>query len=244
MGRVMLSGVAPYMRKPVNGILASELAVGSSVFLMDLGVATEYLVVNQGKPSGSSLYDDSCNGTWLLSKDIIGNSSFDSTDNDYKNSVIHEWLNGTFLPHRLGTIEQSVIKQVKIPYVNGTGGSAIASGENGLSTKVFLLSSYECGFNTNTSNYIPVDGAKLSYFEDGTGDSANNKRICNFNGSPVIWWNRSAGNNNKNSAWRVLASGAIGSQDLCSTNYGIRPAIILPFNAVFDKETLLLKGVS
>ena len=71
MGKVMISGVAPQMKAPViSGILASDLAVGSSVYLMENGVATEYLVVNQGIPSGSSLYDSSCDGTWLLRKDI------------------------------------------------------------------------------------------------------------------------------------------------------------------------------
>ena len=46
----------------------STLAVGSSVYLNVGGVRKEFLVVHQGKPS--SLYDSSCNGTWLLMKDI------------------------------------------------------------------------------------------------------------------------------------------------------------------------------
>ena len=58
-------GKCLFMRKgethtaPISGILASDLAVGSVVKLMEGGVATDYLVVNQGKTSGSSLYDRS-----------------------------------------------------------------------------------------------------------------------------------------------------------------------------------------
>ena len=63
MGKVIMSGIVPPLVAPVTGILAGDLAVGSSVYLMENGAAAKYLVVNQGKPSGSSLYDDSCDGT-------------------------------------------------------------------------------------------------------------------------------------------------------------------------------------
>lgn len=43
----------------------STLAVGSSVYLNVGGVRKEFLVVHQGLPS--SMYDASCNGTWLFS---------------------------------------------------------------------------------------------------------------------------------------------------------------------------------
>lgn len=46
----------------------SALAVGSSVFCNVNGVKTEFVVVHQGKPS--DMYDDSCNGAWLLMKDV------------------------------------------------------------------------------------------------------------------------------------------------------------------------------
>lgn len=49
-------------------VLASSLAVGSSVYCNVNGTKTEFIIVHQSKPS--SLYDDSCNGTWLLMKDI------------------------------------------------------------------------------------------------------------------------------------------------------------------------------
>ncbi len=48
-----------------NTTLGSK-AVGSIVKLNFDGAMREFLVVHQGKPS--SLYDESCNGTWLLMK--------------------------------------------------------------------------------------------------------------------------------------------------------------------------------
>ena len=45
-------------------VLLSTKAVGSTVKLTVNGKAREFIVVHQGKPS--SVYDESCNGTWLL----------------------------------------------------------------------------------------------------------------------------------------------------------------------------------
>ena len=43
-------------------------AVGSIIKLKVNGSAKDFIVVHQGKPS--SVYDDSCAGTWLLMQDI------------------------------------------------------------------------------------------------------------------------------------------------------------------------------
>lgn len=48
---------------PSAGILASDLAVGDIVKLTENGTPVEYIVVNQGIPGNSSLYDSSCDGT-------------------------------------------------------------------------------------------------------------------------------------------------------------------------------------
>ena len=186
------------------------------------GVNTEFLVVHQGKPS--SLYDDSCNGTWLLMKDIYKTMAWDSSNNDYKNSDVHSYLNGTFLG-LLETNIQNAIKQVKIPYRNGTGsGGTTASGANGLSTKIFLLSGYEVGWTTSDDQYFPVDGAKLDYF---TASSAgNSKRIANLNGTATYWWLRSPSTNYTTNVWDVNSSGDYGRWYYNNT-YGVRPALVL-----------------
>lgn len=241
-------GKCLFMRKggihtvPMTGILASDIAVGSSVYLMENGVAAEYLVVNQGKPSGSSLYDDSCDGLWLLRKDLYGSRKWHSSDrNNYEDSTIHSYLNRTFLGLFDSDI-QAVVKQVKIPYVYGTGsGGFVASGANGLSAKIFLLSGYEVGWTQSTNSYFPIDGACLSYFS-GTA-ATDSKRIGYLNGTLSVWWLRSPYTVNTGSAWYVNANGGYGSIN-CSNLYDIRPALVLPSTAVFDKETLILKGVA
>lgn len=228
---------------PVTGVLASSLAVGSTVKLMEGGTAVEYLVVNQGIPENSSLYDASCDGTWLLRKDIHSNRQWNTSDvNKYESSTINTWLNGEFF-NTLGSVEQATIKQVKIPYrKNGGSGGTDQSGANGLLCKIFLLSGYEVGWTTSTSSYFPVDGAKLDYFESGTGTSANNKRIANLNGSAYYWWLRSPYTGTPSSVWLVFSDGNRHSSDASNSN-GIRPALILPSNALFDRKTMLLKGV-
>ena len=207
-------------------VLLSTKAVGSTVKLKVNGTAKEFIVVHQGKPS--SLYDDSCNGTWLLMKDIYENRVWQSGNiNKYESSDIHTYLNNTFLNLFESNIRDA-IKQVKIPYrKNGGSGGTDQSGANGLSAKIFLLSGYEVGWTTSDYSYFPVDGAKLSYFESGTGTSANNKRIANLNGSAASWWLRSPYTNNTNSVWYVNSNGNYYYNN-ASLSYGIRPALILP----------------
>lgn len=207
-------------------VLLSTKAVGSTVKLKVNGTAKEFIVVHQGKPS--SLYDDSCNGTWLLMKDIYENRVWQSGNiNKYESSDIHTYLNNTFLNLFESNIRDA-IKQVKIPYrKNGGSGGTDQSGANGLSAKIFLLSGYEVGWTTSDYSYFPVDGAKLSYFESGTGTSANNKRIANLNGSAAYWWLRSPGARHTGDVWYVSSRGYCSDSD-ASSSRGIRPALILP----------------
>ena len=209
-------------------VLLSTKAVGSTVKLKVNGTAKEFIVVHQGKPS--SLYDDSCNGTWLLMKDIYENRVWQSGNiNKYESSDIHTYLNNTFLNLFESNIRDA-IKQVKIPYrKNGGSGGTDQSGANGLSAKIFLLSGYEVGWTTSDYSYFPVDGAKLSYFESGTGTSANNKRIANLNGSAARWWLRSPYTYYTNVVWYVYTSGDYDDGGgYASVSYGVRPALILP----------------
>lgn len=207
-------------------VLLSTKAVGSTVKLKVNGTAKEFIVVHQGKPS--SLYDDSCNGTWLLMKDIYENRVWQSGNiNKYESSDIHTYLNNTFLNLFESNIRDA-IKQVKIPYrKNGGSGGTDQSGANGLSAKIFLLSGYEVGWTTSDYSYFPVDGAKLSYFESGTGTSANNKRIANLNGSAANWWLRSPRTHFASYVWSVNTDGLYNGSG-ASDSYGIRPALVLP----------------
>lgn len=241
MGRVTVAGGNPGMKAPVTGILAQDIAVGSVVKLMEGGTAVEYLVVNQGIPSNSSLYDASCDGTWLLRKDIHSERQWNTSDvNIYETSAINTWLNGDFFSS-LGSVERASVKQVKIPYRRGGSGGSDQSGANGLSCKVFLLSGYEVGWTTSDSSYFPVDGAKLDYFTASSyGDS---KRIANLNGSADGWLLRSPYTGDTGIVCFVGGNGSYYFGN-ASISRGIRPAFVLPSTALFDASTLILKGVA
>lgn len=196
-------------------------AVGSIVKIKVNGAAKDFIIVHQGKPS--SVYDDSCNGTWLLMKDIYEKRQWNRTNtNDYAGSTTHSYLNDNFY-NLIDSEIRAAIKQVKIPYQKGTGWGSLATGENGLSTKVFLLSGYEVGW---AHNALPKDGAKLDYF--GSGSGGNSKRVA-YNGSNAdIWWLRSPYTVNRDTAWTVLTDGSC-DNNLCEQNTcGVRPALILP----------------
>ena len=216
---------------PIAGTPVSELAVGTLIKINENGAPVEYMVVNQGLPS--SMYDESCNGCWVVRKDIAGNRVWDSSNNDYKNSGIHSYLNGTFL-NLFDNDTKNAIKQVKIPYQNGTGSSgSVASGANGLSCKIFLLSGYELGWTTGNSTYFPRDGAKLSYFASGNGAAANNKRIANYKGVAAAWWLRSPGTNSIRDVWDVNSEGDYHLWTYNAT-CGVRPALVLDSSTLVD----------
>ena len=241
MGHVTVVGGCR-AKAPSTGILASTLPVGSTVKLMENGAAVEYLVVNQGIPSNSNLYDASCDGTWLLRKDIHSNRQWDPNNvNKYESSEINTWLNGDFF-NSLGSVEQSAIKQVKIPYrKNGGSGGSDQSGANGLLCKIFLLSAPEVHYE---HTYIDSgEGAALSYFASCVTNNADSKRVAYYNGSAALWWLRSPYTNSTNYVWLVDSSGSCDFYS-ASSSHGIRPALVLPSNALFDETTMLLKGVA
>lgn len=204
----------------------STKAVGSIVKIKVNGAVEDFIIVHQGKPS--SIYDDSCDGTWVLLKDIYTISLFSNYgSNSYKASNIHSYLNNTFY-NLIDSDIRAAIKQVKIPYWNGNGNSgSLATGANGLSTEVFLLSSYEVG-NSN-GYYIPQDGAKLDYFE--SGDGANYERIAYYSSRAEYWWLRSPYTSGDSNPWAVSSTGSVGSYST-GNRLGIRPAFILPSTLV------------
>lgn len=206
-------------------VTLSSKAIGSTIKLKVNGSAKDFIVVHQGKPS--SVYDDSCNGTWLLMKDIYENRQWHSSNtNDYANSTIHSYLNSTFLNLFESNIKNA-IKQVKLPYRKGSGTSTtVTSGSNGLSAKIFLLSATETSFNF--SSYMPSgEGAELAYFKGCADNSSDSKRVAYLNGSATVWWLRSPVCNSFGNALYVRSNGDWGG-DFCSYSYGIRPALILP----------------
>lgn len=203
-----------------------DKSVGDIVEIKENGVKQNYIIVHKGKPS--DMYDDSCDGVWVLREKIHSKRAWHGTSNstsvnDYENSDIEAWLNGDFL----NTIDEKIraaIKTVKIPYRKGSGTSkTVQSGENGLSCKVFLLSGYEVGFTQSDSEYFPIDGAKLSYFKDST-DTA------------VDWWLRSPDTRNATYVFFVSSGGSRGSNYSCGSSVAGRPAFVLPSSLLVGED--------
>lgn len=206
-------------------VTLSSKAIGSTIKLKVNGSARNFIVVHQGKPS--SVYDDSCNGTWLLMQDIYENRAWHSSNtNDYANSTIHSYLNSTFLNLFESNIKNA-IKQVKLPYRKGSGTSTtVTSGSNGLSAKIFLLSATETSFDFS---YMPSgEGAELAYFKGCADNSSDSKRVAKLNGSAALWWLRSPYcGGGSDGALGVGSNGGWGGGS-CSNSDGVRPALILP----------------
>lgn len=231
MGIFLRRGPAPHR------IRMSDLEIGQTIKLNVGGKAWDWLVVHQGLPS--AIYDASCDGTWLLSKDIYEERQWNSSNvNDYANSTIHSYLNSTFLAMFDSNI-QNAIKQVKLPYRAGSGyGKTVTSGANGLSAKIFLLSSTEVNL---VHGYEPTnEGACLSYFSGTAQNDADTKRVAYLSGSATIWWLRSpncTSNRGSRSALLVGYNGYRNGYD-CSNSYGVRPAIILPSDMLVTDDML------
>ena len=238
-GRTLIGGTGYDITFPERGTKLSALDVGHSVFANVNGVRKEFLVVHQGLPS--SLYDASCDGTWLLMKDIYENRQWNSSNsNVYETSTVNTYLNGPFLSLFDSNI-QGIIKQVKIPYRAGSGyDKAVTSGASGLSAKIFLLSSTEV--NLVHGDEPTNEGTCLSYFSGTVQNRADTKRVAYLNGSAVIWWLRSPSCNFSHGSTRALyvySNGYWGS-NYCSASNGIRPCIILPSDAIVDDEYNLI----
>ena len=232
-GRTLIGGTGDDITFPERGTKLSALDVGHSVFANVNGVRKEFLVVHQGLPS--SLYDASCDGTWLLMKDGYEYRQWNNNNvNKYEASAINTYLNGTFFGLFDSDI-QGIIKQVKIPYLNDGGTGSVYSGANGLSCKIFLLSGPEVGLAG--VYYMPNDGAKLDYFNANTG--SDSKRIAYLNNRTAGWWLRSPYINYDEYVWYVDNNGS-GSRYAASTPWGIRPCIILPSDALVDEEYNLI----
>lgn len=208
----------------------SNFGVGDSVYINVNGSPTEFLIVHRGRPS--TLYDTSCDGTWLLMKDIYEKQFWNSGGTkDYKSSTIHSYLNSTFL-NLIDSDIRAQIKTVKIPYVSVTGSTgSVMSGSSGLSAQVFFLSAPEVGYWGGVlTNY--QDGACLSYF-DGYDLFNNERRTAYFNGTDTYWWTRSPTNTQNQTVFVASKSMRNGVVDV--HQYGVRPAFIVPNDCMIDE---------
>lgn len=192
------------------------------------GVRTEFLVVHQGLPG--SMYDSSCNGTWILPKSTISGVPELKWDGgnfaQYSESTINTYLSTTFIG-MLDSKVQNVISQANIITTN-TSTIAGAPETVNASTKAFLISLTEMGV---TNRYVEALGAKLSYFEDGEGSSAVGKRGWNS-----AYWTRSCSTSSRNIVYYCYSDGEYAGDNPNSSVLGVRPTMILSSKATFDEN--------
>lgn len=203
-----------------SGVSIGDIDVGTEILLNESGTPVNYLIVNQGKPGG--MYDESCDGTWCLRKDIAekGRPWNSVLSNVLETSEIHEYLNGDWM-NRYDPDVAEAIKQIKIPYCVGGGSATVNSGALGLSCKCFLLSMKEVGLSHSNA---PNDGSKLDYFSD------DSTRISMWNGTADSWWLRSAYIDSNSTVYIVAHDGSTTFWNANSPNYCTRPALILPYD--------------
>ena len=237
-----LAGLAPAFKvgsnPPPQPIGA--LAVGSSVFLktyepvLEYNVDTEFVIVHQGNPD-SSIYDSSCDGTWLLKKTLYENTEKWDTNNvnNFATSHMNTWLNNTYFNQ---IVAKDIIKKVNLPYLPGGTASSIQNME----TSVFLLGLVEVGADSSTDGWstMPVDGAKLDYFTANVTDpsgAAEKRKVATRTGGTAYWWLRSPLKTSTGNVWNVNPNGYFdGTFSAVSGNSSIRPAFILPFDTQVD----------
>lgn len=213
------------LKRDASGAIAVRIGEG-----LDFDSANALTVRKETVMTSEDLLDEEETQQEIV--DIYTTSTF-GNNNSYKDSSIHTYLNGTFY-NLIDSNIRAAIKQVKIPYQNGTGsGGSLATGSNGLSTKVFLLSGYEVGWTTSDNGYFPKDGVRLAYF--GNSSSGNSKRIAYNGSSAAIWWLRSPYTSLSNNVWFVSTDGSsYGSW--CLDSCGVRPAFILPSTLVVSDD--------
>lgn len=221
--------------KTLVGGTAYDISFVPTLGSLDVGTvltlnSVDYIIVHQGLPS--SMYDSSCDGTWLLRKDVwsLSISRWGYTYNNYANSQAHKYAESASNSYYVGQLSSAsfkgYIKQVKIPYVYGNGDdNVVYSGSNGLSTHVFNLSGYELGFTTSVSSYLPADGACLSYFSGSGNTDANRK--SGYGGYDTTYFTRSPSTANATTVYHVSDTGGLVLYTAGLSGY-IRPAFILP----------------
>lgn len=166
----------------------SNASVGDEILLPCGGAFVTHIVVHIGNPD-ASLYDASCDGVWLMRKDMgAGRGTFGNLT--FPGSAIYDAMDD-LVPLYDSTV-QSAIKTVKIPYKGSPTdpdgdiwAAEIHSGADGCSCRIFPLSPVEIGYTTADETHIAIDGAKLDYFDTGDSEAALSKRA-----GTQEWWTR------------------------------------------------------
>lgn len=187
--------------------LGDETA-GSTVTLMENGVATEFLVLQHGYPTSGN------GNTLLRRKDAVDQMAWDSGGvNAYRDASVDEYLSTDYIGRFTNTM-QSMLQTVNISSAAGNGNTTV----NTIPRKAFILSYTEAGFSTHAN--APAEGTAIPYFDSDA------KRIVQLNGVAVNQWLRTPYGSSTTNAWIILNTGAA-SSGAVTGQYGITPCIVL-----------------
>lgn len=217
-GRTLIDGTGYDIR---FGTPVGELAVGSSVYMNVDGVRKEWLVVQQGKPC--DLYDDTCDGTWLLLNRVYAQIKWSETNysiaqyNSYEKSLMNIYIRDTFIP-LLDAGIQNLIKTANIPLISDDPTYRTTA-----ALKAFLLSWGELG-DVYWANHGPYP---LKYFESANCEL---RKAYTGDGMSTGWALRDKYTQLSSGTWSRYIVNANGERRDLLTGYecGIRPALILP----------------
>ena len=222
MGKCLFLRKGETHTAPISGILLSSLAEGSIVKLNENGSPVEFYVAKHD-------YESGLNGTGrtlLVRKDCYGSGRWGSFTVAYSGCTMDTWFNSTYKT-LFATEIQNLIGETKFycTYATKDGDNSVVT----ISRAVFALSLREIYGSHSHSN---AEGTTLSI--------AGAIRANGFDyhtRSPYVPYSGSYMN------WRIASSGGIGSGAV-NSDYSYRPCFTLPSNALFDKNTLILKGVA
>lgn len=206
-------------------------SVGSTIKMDINGNKRVWRIAYKGNPN-PNLYDESCNGVWLILNTIYSTRA-NGSDCQYAGGTIDTYLNSTFL-ERIDKDGNAAkyIKDVKIPYAKkqGDGSWEVQTKENGLPCKGFLPSIFELGGAENLSIY--KDGSKLGYY-DGSAATLT----LNQSGTPAPWRTRTV-TSDAQFEFSVDASGAITT---CAPTdvIGVVPCVIMRPDALVENGIIV-----
>lgn len=223
--RIKVNVEPPEPGVPDNTIL--NAAIGTTVKVPDPdGGYNEFIIVHHGLPS--ELYDASCDGTWLLEKDVVTERVWDGR-NDYSDSLVAEWLSATYMVDHFNSSIKSKIKTVKIPFLRS---GETFSGQNGFECQAFLPSIMEMGIPLGGKSGMGEDGACLTYFEGTAIDEEPLRTV----GSKNRYWTRSSYVLTDDQVFTCAgATGKFSYRD-GSYSYGIRPMIIVDSTTILNSD--------
>lgn len=209
--------------KPRTGILASEMAAGSIVKVNESGAPVEFYLAKHN-------YEAGLNGegrTLLVRKDCYDKRAWHGSNiNAYETCDIGTWLNSTY-KNMLDATTRGMIGSTKFYYTPCNGITTVGT----LERPVFLLSMTELGL---TPSYANAEGTAL--------EAASSLQIAYLNGAKVNQWTRTPNIQTTTMAYKADTTGGV-VNSACTQANGARPAFTVPSNALFDKNTLVLKGV-